>query len=343
MVSQVQLVAVITTVFSALSFLAVALRLFARCFIMKAMGPDDYLIVLASLFSWAYAVVTIIAVRHALAGNLLLLTLKEQQTFLMGMYLASMFYPASQGFTKLSICWFYTRLGHVTLTRVCYGVIALVVAQTVGVVLSAALHCPPAKWFHSPVLLLLCAPHIEAFALASGTINVVTDVVTYVLPIPVIRILQMPFKQKAYVIIILALGVIPCIASIVRLAYNSNLMRFPPDYNTISATFYWTAVETNLSIVAASIPSFKAIATRYFPRAIGTDPSGSRSEQSGRPRPLESGSVDELYRLKPFRRRTRTLGLSVLYDRDRGGMGTSIPTLSQERIHVPETTTVTPK
>ena len=37
----------------------------------------------------------------------------------------------------------------------------------------------------------------------------------------------------------------------------------------ITAAMYWSVIETNIGILAASIPTFKAIAKRYFPRIIG--------------------------------------------------------------------------
>ena len=37
----------------------------------------------------------------------------------------------------------------------------------------------------------------------------------------------------------------------------------------ISGAMYWSAIEINVGILAASIPSFKAIASRFLPRLIG--------------------------------------------------------------------------
>jgi hypothetical protein len=42
------------------------------------------------------------------------------------------------------------------------------------------------------------------------------------------------------------------------------------DYTyAISGAMYWSVIETNIAIFAASIPSFKAIASRFIPRFIG--------------------------------------------------------------------------
>lgn len=261
------------------------------------------------------------------------------------MWLSSLIYPASQGFTKVSLCWFYIRLGHVSLTRACYAMIGLVVAQTIAFVLAAAFHCPLSRWSHNPIHLLSCAKGIKAFTLSTGGLNILTDVLTFALPIPVLLKLQMPSKQKAYVIFIIALGLMwvlslsllscvtlpninisACVASIVRLVYSTNLMQFPPDIVSISGTFYWTSIEMNVAIVASSIPSFKAIASRYLPRLVGYS---SREN----PMPLGSRNGNENPLPKPPRRPRHSLGTSILYDGDRSSV---LPTSSQERIHVPE-------
>jgi hypothetical protein len=44
----------------------------------------------------------------------------------------------------------------------------------------------------------------------------------------------------------------------------------------ISGAMYWSAIEINIGILAASIPSFKAIASRFVPRLIGEYSSGKR-------------------------------------------------------------------
>ncbi|KAK6826617.1 hypothetical protein RU639_005501 [Aspergillus parasiticus] len=134
-------VATIAILFSALSFIALCLRLFARYYIIKAVGLDDYLIIIAALLSWAYTVCTVLSVHHGFKGDYLTANLEELVSFFKGMWLSSLIYPASQGFIKISLCWFYIRLGHISLTRACYVMIGLVVAQTIAFVLAAAFHC----------------------------------------------------------------------------------------------------------------------------------------------------------------------------------------------------------
>lgn len=49
------------------------------------------------------------------------------------------------------------------------------------------------------------------------------------------------------------------------------------DYTyAISGAMYWSVIENNVGILAASIPSFKAIASRFIPRFIGEYSSGRK-------------------------------------------------------------------
>jgi hypothetical protein len=45
-----------------------------------------------------------------------------------------------------------------------------------------------------------------------------------------------------------------------------------------TSTQYWSAIETNVAILAASIPSFKALAKRYAPILLGSSNRGAGSD-----------------------------------------------------------------
>lgn len=51
---------------------------------------------------------------------------------------------------------------------------------------------------------------------------------------------------------------------------------------------YWSVIETNIGILAASIPSYKAIAKKYAPRLLGSSGMSSSRKLSGfKQMPLE--------------------------------------------------------
>jgi hypothetical protein len=95
----------------------------------------------------------------------------------------------------------------------------------------------------------------------------------------------------------------------------------------ISGAMYWSAIEINIGILAASIPSFKAIASRFLPRLIGEYSSGKHYIQrsgSGFSKVRDPGSV----------------GMNSLRSKNHPVVGTEINSTldrtSEERFIVPD-------
>jgi hypothetical protein len=55
----------------------------------------------------------------------------------------------------------------------------------------------------------------------------------------------------------------------------------------ISNAMYWSVIETNIGILAASIPSYKAIAKKYAPRLLGTSGISSNKRSGFKQMPVE--------------------------------------------------------
>lgn len=104
----------------------------------------------------------------------------------------------------------------------------------------------------------------------------------------------------------------------------------------ISGAMYWSVIETNVGIFAASIPSFKAIASRFLPRFIG-------EYSSGRKYGPWSGNTDARKYGSGFTRVTdpNQITMGTLNGKEEGGMGTQIGATvndnsSEERIIIPD-------
>lgn len=109
------------------------------------------------------------------------------------------------------------------------------------------------------------------------------------------------------------------------------------DYTyAISGAMYWSVIETNIGIFAASIPSFKAIASRFLPRFIGEYSGGRKyGPWDGTPDARRYGSG--------FTKVTdpNNITIGTMNGRDDMAMGTQIGATmadnsSEERIIVPD-------
>ncbi|KAE8149716.1 hypothetical protein BDV25DRAFT_172711 [Aspergillus avenaceus] len=266
--SQGPAVAGITIAFAVMSSIVLGLRLFARIHVLKRMGVDDYLIIGACLLSWAFTAATVVAVQHGMGHHYSDVDTSDLSTYSLAVWLSSMFYLACLGFIKTSVCWFYTLLGDKFLTRLSILMMCILVAQAVSFVLTAAFQCTPIARAWDKTIPGHCVT-INHFYLANAALNILTDILTYTLPIRVIFNLHMPSKQKIALAAILCLGLFACISSIIRITYIPSMLSSPDFTYAISGAMYWSAIEINIGILASSIPSFKALASRFLPRLIG--------------------------------------------------------------------------
>ncbi|KIA75485.1 hypothetical protein HK57_00034 [Aspergillus ustus] len=320
-------VAGIAIAFAAISFVVLILRLFARIYVLKKMGVDDYLIILACGFSWAFSSVTVVAVKHGLGAHYSDVDKTGMVIYSLNVWLSSMFYLTCLGFVKTSVCWFYTRLGDKYLTRLSFIMFGVITCQALANVLTAAFQCRPIPKAWDVSIVGSCI-NINVFYLANAALNILTDLLTYTLPIRVILKLQMPRKQKVALVLILSLGLFACISSIVRITFIPEMLTSDDPTWAISGAMYWSAIEINMGILAASIPSLKAIASRFLPRLIGEYSSGKQYVQ-------RSGSGFSKVREHQAHR----VGLNSLRSKNTAVVGTGINNTqdrtSEERFIVP--------
>ncbi|KAJ5551648.1 hypothetical protein N7535_000407 [Penicillium sp. DV-2018c] len=273
--SQGPVVVGIAVAFAILTFIVLCLRLFARIYVLGKMGLDDYLIICACLLSWSFIAVTIVAVQNGLGKHIEDADTSKLIDYSFAVWLSSMFYLATLGFIKTSVLWFYTRLGDRYLTRLSWIMTGVITAQATSFVLVAAFQCQPISEAWLGTGKGQCV-NINVFYLCNAALNILTDVLTYTLPIKVIFRLQMPRKQKLVLAVILCLGLFACVSSIIRITYIPAMLSSKDFTYAISGAMYWSVIETNIGIFAASIPSFKAIASRFLPRLIGEYSSGKK-------------------------------------------------------------------
>ncbi|KAF4980831.1 hypothetical protein FZEAL_3247, partial [Fusarium zealandicum] len=267
----------VAIVFAVISFLAVALRLWARAFIVRSIGADDYLICVGALLSWCFIGCTVASVHHGLGSHYVDVQTRGEENFvayLQIVWLSSIFYNACLGFIKISVLALYTRLGDPVLRKTAFVMMGV---------------CTPISAAYDITLKpedMKCVD-INAFYLANAAVNILTDILTYTLPIPLVAKLRVPRRQKISLAVILGLGLFACVSSIIRITYIPPMLSSEDQTWVISDAMYWSVIETNIGILAASIPSYKAIAKIYAPRLLGSSGMSSRKLSGFKQMPVE--------------------------------------------------------
>lgn len=199
--------------------------------------------------------------------------------------------------TKTSILVFYLRLSKNTekVLRICsYVVLAIVNIAGAVLTLLNIFQCRPidsAFTTNSGK----CIPLLTEF-ICSAPVNILTDLAILTLPLPVLTGMRLPSRQKYILVFTFALGVFVTIVDVVRIYYlqqavsssgtdtSSNLSSVFIDSHEFSwsASFslMWSAVEVNIGITCACIPTLKPLIIKILP-AILTNPDGSLKYFSG--------------------------------------------------------------
>lgn len=208
---------------------------------------------------------------------------------------------------KTSVLIFYLRLSKNTqkVLRLASWAV-LVIVNLAGAVLTLIniFQCSPvqAAFIRGPGR---CIPLLTEF-ICSAPINIVTDLAILALPLPVLTSMRLPQRQKVILIMTFALGIFVTIVDVVRIYYlqtaindASSKPSSDPDaafggspqfaWNA-SLALLWSAVEVNVGIACACIPTLKPLIIRILP-AMLIDPDGSTrrtSETTDKPPTVQS-------------------------------------------------------
>lgn len=121
--------------------------------------------------------------------------------------LAAIFYCAATGFTKVSVLVFYLRIfPSKTFHIAVWTIVFIAIGYNIASVLANVFACTPiAKSWDLTIMGGECM-HRDVFYFANAALGIFTDFATVLVPIPWLRKLQMPLRQKMAVGAILAMG-----------------------------------------------------------------------------------------------------------------------------------------
>ncbi|KAG4437240.1 hypothetical protein IFR05_007294 [Cadophora sp. M221] len=317
---------VVTTVTFVLATFFVAARLISRFGVLRHRTADDWVMILA----WFLAFGLSFSIDYGTSKGLGRHDVDIPPSWLGPLrgseYAFTIIYNPALMATKTSILIFYLRMSRNTqqILRIA-SYVTLAVVNIAGVVLTFlnAFQCSPVSAAYDPTKSNQKCISIVTLYLCSAPVNIITDLAILVLPIPVLTGMRLPQRQKTILILTFALGVFVTIVDVVRIYYlqqavdsqsiaHSRLGTGVDFAWTASTALMWSAVEVNIGIICACIPTLKPLVKRILPSMITdrtrsasvTEKSGSFSSQpqgdsNGDQRPSVAGSNTNLRPLPP--------------------------------------------
>lgn len=142
------------------------------------------------------------------------------------------------GFTKLSLLTFYLHLSPQQWWRIAVWIsLVFVGLYTVVITTMLFVHCnPPRKAFD--IYAEGSCINVGILFIATAAFNIATDVLLFVLPIPMIVRLRMGVFQKVGAIVVFAIGSVTVMTSIIRLVFLFTVLR--------SQDIAWDAARANI-------------------------------------------------------------------------------------------------
>ncbi|KAJ5971296.1 uncharacterized protein N7479_001214 [Penicillium vulpinum] len=178
--------------------------------------------------------------------------------FYINLFVCEILYTLSLCFTKYSILLFFWRIFNLTNIRIpIYIIASLITGWGLGIILTTIFQCVPVQGLWDFSITAHCGVNINDFFIGNAVPNIITDWALLILPLPYVWKIQQNTTQKIALCGAFAMGGFICIISIIRLVVMLDSYKTP----SVDVTWVfigpstWTAVEANIGIVSACLPS----------------------------------------------------------------------------------------
>ncbi|KAF2208670.1 hypothetical protein CERZMDRAFT_48687, partial [Cercospora zeae-maydis SCOH1-5] len=260
----------VTVAFTILAFIVTAFRLFTRIAIVKQPGIDDFIITIALLFTIALTTCMVLQVKYGMGRHAASLSPNDSKYSLIWFWASVWIYYPALMFAKLSILFQYLRIfPDRRFRRRCWTLMAIIVTWTGWAFFSALFACWPIQHFWDDSIPGTCLNRLAVW-FSNAAMNIVTDIATTVLPLPVLKSLNLPRRQRYILMVVFGMGGVVCIISIMRLSalYAISMSNDVSWDNPLAAI--WSSLEVNVGILCSCLPTLKGCITRYFPRLFSS-------------------------------------------------------------------------
>ena len=282
---------------------------------MRSIKQDDWWILAAWVFAVAFSASVCAGVGFGLGKHKVNIADDDFASLRKAEYAFSILYNPCLMLTKTSIIIFYLSVMSKDVDAVfkwCNW-ITLAVTNVVGLALTFynIFQCtnPISAGYRYPTPAGANCTDIVTLYLSSAPVNIITDIAILFLPMPILTGMRLPKKQKIILIVTFSFGAFVAVVDIIRLAYLQNAaiarlrvvttgsggtrtIRDDNDFSwDASLSFMWSAVEVNLGIICACVPSLKPLFLKFLPQVVkdtNSPPSVTGSVDLGEPAGLQS-------------------------------------------------------
>lgn len=255
---------VVVVVVLSIASLSVGLRIYTRASLLKQVGPDDYLAVAALALAFATGISECVNTSHGLGKHAWdLVPPGEIIAYFKNFYVSIFFYNTGLLVVKLTFLTQYYRVLVLKRFRtICVVAMLVVGAWGLSQVLVGLFICTPVAGFWDSSIEAKCVPTpLQWYINAAG--NITSDVVIFVLPLPVLAHLSLPLAQRLSLVGIFSLGFFTCAISVIRIKFLKQGGDF--SYENVEASV-WSITELCSGVICVSLPTLRPFVSKYVPK-----------------------------------------------------------------------------
>ncbi|KAI2773472.1 hypothetical protein F4815DRAFT_404088 [Daldinia loculata] len=267
----------VVTPFLALAFLAVGLRLHVRVTLLRNPGVDDWLCLGAVLCSFGTYLANMAGIVVGFGNPLPSMTPEERDVALKTLWISPPLWGLSSSLVKTSIVTSYLRIwSGKRFKLLCYALLCVISILGLALFLGGVFACvpvslswapPPGPDSRDPRRHCMDLP---LFMFATSILNTAIDLAVLAIPMPLFRKLHIAPKQRAALTAVFTVGVVVCIASVMRLVTLQHVRRTEDPSVSGLPLGIWSGVELDLGIICACLPTLRPMLARAFPRLLGS-------------------------------------------------------------------------
>ncbi|KAF2494340.1 hypothetical protein BU16DRAFT_540819 [Lophium mytilinum] len=271
------------TVFFAISTALIFMRMYVRGARLRNIGTDDVLCCIAGLFNIGVTTCFLLRIEYDYRTVDWIQTPHEMRVSMLSYYLSMPLYQLALGCIKASIIFQYRRIFRDALGPACTVLLAIIICNSTAFFLIMILRCSPidGPWTNHSTACM----DVKLINYVFIAINFSTDIVLLLLPMRILRDLNLAQAEKRGLVFVFGLGGFAALTSILRLQY---VLALRSDGNKVyNGLLMWCCIEISVSIICASLPSLNGIMARRFPHVWRKDSDDSSSRRSSRWTPRE--------------------------------------------------------